>query len=60
MWEDNIKVNHQETRYDTWTGLIWIWWGKLRKRDHFKDLNICGKITLKRTIKKQDMMHGLD
>ena len=24
MWEDNIKVNHQETRYDTWTGLIWI------------------------------------
>jgi len=36
------------------------WWGKLRKRDHFKDLYVCGRITLKRTIKKEDMMHGLN
>jgi len=35
-----------------------FWWGKPRERDHFKDLYVCEKITLKRTIKKQGMMHA--
>jgi hypothetical protein len=35
-------------------------WGKLRERNHFKDLYVCGRIILKRIFKKYYMLHGLN
>jgi len=31
-----------------------FWWGNLTQRDHFKDLDIHGRITSKWILKKQD------
>jgi hypothetical protein len=33
-----------------------FWWGKLKERDHSKDLYVCERIALKENIKK----HGLN
>jgi hypothetical protein len=37
-----------------------FWWGNLRERDHFEDLAVDSKITLKWVFKKCDREHGLD
>ena len=36
------------------------WWGDLRKRYHFEDLGLGGKVILKWIFKKWDGRHGLD
>ena len=37
-----------------------FWWGDLRERDHFEDLAVDLKITLKWVFKKCNREHGLD
>jgi hypothetical protein len=36
-----------------------FWWGNLRKRDHFEDLGVDGRIILEWIFKKWDGGHGL-
>ena len=31
-----------------------FWWGNLKKGDHLEDLGVDGRITLKRTLKKEN------
>jgi hypothetical protein len=46
--------------WETGEVLTDFWWGNLRKRDHFEDLDIDWRIILKWIFKKWDGGHGLD